>query len=193
MNDFQSTLGKVPFLTQEDFLISFWSNFLSDILIALIVAFIINKFTDLFRKPNLKFVVKQGGIYKDKITISKNSEGDYEAVGVVFAIKNSGNQIIKAGEGYWHTYIKSEISNFSAAGESHHQRDVLRYNVYPQSFTDLEVSYNFLIKKEEEIRSIPYFFQTDYGMFPKTMKMNQTNGTVILNKMGQLQFEVQEN
>lgn len=178
--------------------IDFWTNFLSSLissaLIALISFYIINTFTPLFNRPDLKMIVKQDGIYRDTILLSENKNGDYEAT-FHFAIKNMGNKSIKSGEGYWHTYIKDENSSspFGAFGEKNHQRGSINGSIYPGSFFDLGVAWNFIIKKEDLPNAeVPYFFSTDYGYFPSIIKLDKTTGEVNKKDMYKIGYEIKK-
>lgn len=182
------------FLIQKDFQVSFWSNLLADVVLTFVIVVLIRRFTSFFKSPKLKFVIKQEGFYRDKILLSKKADGDYEA-SFILAIRNDGNQMIKANEGYWHTYISTtENILVSAVGEKNHQRDLIKFPVYAKSFLDLEIEYNFRLKKENLIgNKIPYFFSTDYGYFPKTVKMDPKTGKILFKHMAYLEFEVNEN
>jgi hypothetical protein len=62
--------------------------------------------------------------------------------------------------------------------------------VYPKSFLDFGPEYKFLIKKDAmEKASVRYFFETDYGYFPKSVKLNQKTGAVAFSDMGSIELE----
>lgn len=185
------------FITQKDFLIAFWSSIFSTGVIAVIVAICVTYFTPLFKYPKLILVVKQEGSYNDKIKIAQKPDGDYEA-SFRLAIKNIGSQTFKPNEGYWHVYFpnveKIECLNgagaFIAQGENNHLRDLIKLPVYPKSFLDFGPEYKFLIKKDVMGKpSIHYFFETDYGYFPKSVKLNQQTGAVAFSDMESIELE----
>jgi hypothetical protein len=150
-------------------------------MVAAIFALAVGSFTDLVKKPKLSLVIKQNGFYRDTILLSLDTNGEYIA-SFSFAIKNAGTKAIKPGEGFWNTYIENSTwpSNFKyfVAGEPNHQRDEIRYSVYPKSHTDIiDFSYNLRIKKDLiKDAAIPYMFQTDYGNFPKNLKWDSNTG-----------------
>lgn len=185
------------FIMQKDFLIAFWSSIFSAGVIAVLAAWFVNIFTPLFKYPELTLVVKQEGFYNDKIKVSQRPDGDYEA-SFSLAIKNIGSQTFKPKEGYWHVYFpnaeKIETLNqsvgFVAQGEKSHLRDLINLPVYPKSFLDFGPEYKFLIKKSSlEKVGVYYFFETDYGYFPKTVKLNQKTGAVAFWDMGSIKLE----
>jgi hypothetical protein len=191
INQFQS------FITQKDFLIAFWSSVFSAILIAFMIAIFVNYFTPLFRHPELVLVVKQGGFYNDKLKITQRPDGDYEA-SFMLAIKNIGSKTLKASEGYWHVYFPNTdkietlagAQDFIAQGESNHLRDLINLPIYPKSFSDFGPEYKFIIKKDAVKKAaIYYFLATDYGYFPKTVKLDQKTGFVAFFDMGSIALE----
>lgn len=129
--------------------------------------------------------------------------GDYEA-SFRLSIKNSGNKTFKANEGYWHVYFENsnEISyiggaeSFTTYGEKTHQRDIINLPIYPGSFLDIGPEYKYIFKKVGEgpgnlnPKPIRYFFETDYGYFPKSVKMDPKTGAVLYNNMGSIFFEM---
>ena len=178
------------FLLDHDFKVSFWSGILSGIVVSAIVGFVVYKFTGVFKSPELSFVVKQDGFYRDSILLTEE-EKNYKAR-FQFAIKNSGNLAIKTGEGYWHLYIDTTSPTiFSAPEEQNHNRDLIRGTVYPGSFLDVNFVYELTIKKEDlEKSKIPYFFGTDYGQYPKTAKIDKSTGKVMFKNMSFINFEL---
>jgi hypothetical protein len=180
---------KVPTNFQE----AFWPNFWADLIVATIFGIIISQLTDLVKKPKLSLVVKQNGFYRDTILLTKEKNGLYTA-SFTFAIKNSGNKTLKGGEGYWNTYLdmRTVSSNFKylVAGEPAHQRDLIRYSIYPKSSTDiLDFKYDLSVKKEDvEKAFIPYMFQTDYGNFPKAIKWNPDTGAAPVHLFGKIKL-----
>jgi len=188
----------LQFIGQPDFQIAFWSSIFSTGIIALITALYVNFFTPLFKTPELSLVVKQDGVYVNKIKISKREDGDYET-SFRLAIKNGGNKTFKANHGYWHLYfpVTEKIEGFGDAsplvvpGENGHLRDVINLSVYPKSFLDFGPEYKLLIKKERiGSVSIRYFFETDYGYFPKTINLNQKTGLVLFTDMGLIELDL---
>jgi hypothetical protein len=181
----------IKFLLSHDFQISFWSSILSGLIVSGIIGFIVYQYTNIFKLPELGFVVKQNGFYRNKILLTKNIKGGYEA-SFQFAIKNSGNKTIEPGEGYWHLYLDT-TSNivFSDPGEPNHKRDIIQAPIYPDSFFDLNLVYKLDIKKEDlDKKKIPYFFQTIYGNYPKSVKMNSDTGQVLFKDMNFIQYEL---
>jgi hypothetical protein len=187
----------INFITQKDFLIAFWSSIFSAGVIAVIAAIIVNYFTPLFKYPELILVVKQKGFYNDKIEISQRPDGNYEA-SFRLAIKNIGNQTFKPNEGYWHVYFpnaeKMESLNgsdgFIAQGENNHLRDLINFPVYPKSFLDFGPEYKLVILKDAIRKtSVHYFFETNYGYFPKSVKLDQKTGAVAFSDMGYIELE----
>lgn len=185
----------IDFVFQTDFQIAFWSNLLSDAGFAIILAILIKCFTSVFNHPELTMVVKQKGEYGDQIKIEKRKDGDYEA-SFMLAIKNRGNETFKANEGFWHLYFpnaeKIEIldgANTIASGETNHLRDLINLPIYPKSFLDFGPEHRMIIKKElfEKI-SVHYFFSTNYGYFPKTVKLDQKTAFVPFSTMGKIEF-----
>lgn len=180
----------LEFMGQMSFQEAFWSNLLAGLVIALFATFWINRATDLFKKPKLKFVVKQDGCYRDTILLSKGEDGDFEA-SFRLAIKNEGNQTLRAREGYWHTYIlETEVrSPFSVLGESNHQRGLIEDAIYPQSFTDFGHEWRFKIPEDKlDSAYIPYFFATDYGYFPSMVRLDQGTGKILFSDMGKIGY-----
>jgi len=184
------------FILQRDFLISFWSSIFSTVFISLVVALMVNYYTPLFKYPKLILVVKQEGFYRDSIKISERADGDYEAQ-FTLAIKNRGNQTLRPNEGYWHVYFpdaKAEAQkgaeSFLAIKEDNHFRDLIRLPIYPKSFVDFGPEYKLLIKKDNINKArIRFFFATNYGYFPKSVKINQKTGAVAFSDMGSIQFD----
>lgn len=182
----------LAFFGQSEFQMAFWSALLSSLIISLAAAVWLNRATDLLRKPRLRLVVKQDGFYRDSVLLSKRSDGDYEA-SFHLAIRNDGNQTLRPGQGYWHTYILETEgkSPFSVAGEKNHQRDLIKDSIYSNSFTDIGHEWKFLIKKDKLKGSeIPYFFATDYGNFPKTVRMDSKTGIIPFKYMNQIGYQI---
>lgn len=109
------------------------------------------------------------------------------------AIKNVGNQAFKASEGYWHVYFPNvgamESSDgaaaFLALGETNHLRDLINLPIYSKAFLDFGPEYKFLVKKDIQGKVfVNYFFSTNYGYFPKTVKLNEKTGIVAFSDMG---------
>jgi hypothetical protein len=179
---------------ESSFQEAFWSNLLAGLIIAFMASLWINRATDFFKKPNLRLVVKQNGYYRDSILLSKRADGDYEA-SFRLAMRNDGNHTLRAGEGYWNTFILETEgkSPFSVLGEENHQRDLIRDAVYPQSFTDLGHEWKFKIQKEKlRDAEVPFFFSTDYGYFPQSVKMDSQTGKVQFLHMGKIGYELPE-
>lgn len=136
------------FIVSRDFQIAFWSAILSSLIVTGLVAFIVYHYTDLLKTPKLTFVVKQGQFYSDKVVLFQGADGDYEA-SFRLSIKNSGSEVFKAEEGYWHIYFPnaSGIENiggseaFHDSGQRTHLRDIINLPIYPNSFTDLGPEY----------------------------------------------------
>ena len=172
------------FIFGHDFQVSFWSG----IAVSAVVGFVIYQYTDVFRSPNLSFVVKQDGFYRDTVLLTE--DGDNYKARFQFAIKNSGNKAIKTGEGYWHLYINTASSTpFSAPEEQDHNRDMIRGTVYPGSFLDINMVYELTMKKEN-VKEIPYFFSTDYGQYPKTARTDPETGKVLFEDMRHIKYEL---
>ena len=176
----------VVFIFGHDFQVSFWSG----IAVSVIVGFIVYQFTDIFKKPNLCFVVKQNGLYRDKILLTE--EGKNYKARFQFAIKNKGNKAIKSNEGYWHLYINTiSPTIFSVPEEQDHNRDLIQGTVYPGSFLDVDIIYELTMKKEDvEKKRIPYFFSTDYGQYPKTAKIDSETGFILFKDMNFIEYEL---
>ncbi|MFM2374429.1 MAG: hypothetical protein RLZZ234_424 [Candidatus Parcubacteria bacterium] len=174
------------FIFGYDFQVSFWSG----IAMSAVVGFVVYQYTDVFKSPNLVFVVKQNGLYRDTIQLTKDGK-KYEAR-FQFAIKNIGNKAIKHNEGYWHLYL--DVKNptiFSAPEEINHSRGQINGTIYPSSFFDIGLVYELEINEENLSKAeIPYFFSTDYGQFPETAVINQETGEVLWKDMGYIKFEV---
>jgi hypothetical protein len=182
-------LNKITgFIFSHDFQVSFWSG----LAVSAVVGFVVYQYTDLFKTPNLSFVVKQDGFYRDSILLSE--EGKYYRARFQFAIKNSGNKAVRANEGYWHLYIDSASSTlFSAPGESNHNRGLIDGTIYPGSFLDIGIVYDLKMKKEDSAKNeIPYFFSTDYGQFPRTAKVDPHTGKIFFKDMGWIKYEIPE-
>jgi len=179
------------FVLEHDFLVAFWSSILSGLIVSLLIGFIVYQYTNIFKSPKLSFVVKQNGFYRDTILLSEGRQGNYEAT-FQFAIKNSGNQTINAGEGYWHLYIKTDSPTiFSAPGEQNHNRDLIQSQVYPGAYLDINFFYKLVVKKDDIGKAeIPYFFQTAYGNYPKTVKIDPKTGNVPWEDMDYIKFEL---
>ncbi|MFA5996900.1 MAG: hypothetical protein WC791_00220 [Candidatus Paceibacterota bacterium] len=176
---------------------AFWPNFWADVFVAALFGIILNQFTDLLKTPKLSLVVKQDGFYRDTILLRADKNGKYVAT-VNFAIKNTGNKTIKTGEGYWNTYLdfkpKGKGFHYFVAGEPGHQRDLIRYSVYPNSFTDInDFQYDISINKEDLEKShIPYMFQTDYGNFPRNIKWDLSTGGAPRDQFAFIKIELQK-
>jgi hypothetical protein len=181
----------IKFLLSHDFQTSFWSSILSGLIVSTIIGFIVYQYTNIFKSPELSFVVKQDGFYRNTILLTKNASGSYEA-NFQFAVKNSGNKTIEPGEGYWHLYVDTTSSTiFSDPGVSDHKRDIIQAPIYPNSFLDLNFVYKLDIKKEDiETRKIPYFFKTIYGDYPNTAKMDSNTGKVLFKDMSFIGLEL---
>ncbi|TAM40452.1 hypothetical protein EPN54_02645 [bacterium] len=188
------TLSLMP---QNDFKIAFWANVYSSLLITVMVAIFINYFTPLFKHPELIIVVKQNSFYSNKIKITQKPDGNYEA-SFRLAIKNIGSKTFRANGGYWHVYFPSAekietlngAGGFIAQGENNHLRDLINLPVYPKSFLDFGPEYKLLIKKDALRKtSIRYFFETDYGYFPNSVRLDQKTGAVLFSDMGSIEFE----
>ncbi len=180
-------------LFHGDFAISFWSSFLSSLVVAGLTALIVYLFTDIFKSPELKIVVKQNGFYRDTVLLTRKKNDTYEAV-FHLAIKNEGNQSLKKDQGYWHVYVNTlDQGSISALGETNHQRDMITYPVYPKSFLDLNVEYRVSLKSDQiKDFKIPYFLATEYGYFPSTVKMDQRTGAILFKDMGSIGIEIAE-
>lgn len=173
---------------------AFWSNLLAGLLLAFVASIWINRATDFFKKPQLRLVVKQNGYYRDTILLSKRDDGDYEA-SFRLAIRNDGNQTLQARQGYWQTFILETEgrSPFSVLGEENHQRGLIEDAVYPKSFTDFGHEWKFKIKKDNlKSADVPFFFSTDYGYFPKSVRVEPRTGKVLFAHMGSVGYELPE-
>ncbi|MBP6858309.1 MAG: hypothetical protein KBC33_00540 [Candidatus Pacebacteria bacterium] len=182
----------LQFLTRDSFWEAFSSNLLAGLVVAFLVALWINRTTDLFKRPKLTLVVKQNGHYREKILLSNRLDGDFEA-SFYFAIRNDGNQVLRPFQGYWHTYIhETEGRNqFSVSGEDNHQRGIISDAVYPSSYTDFGTEWKFKIPKDKlNSVDVPYFFATDYGYFPSSVKMDQGTGQIPYSTMGKVGYEL---
>lgn len=180
----------IHFLISTDFLVAF----LSGMLVFIFSAMWVNHVTGVFKKPTLKMTVKQISFYRDSILLTKKEDGNYEA-SFSLAIKNNGNKPIKQGEGYWHVYIPNENNPLRVLGEDNHIRDTIKYTCYPGNFLDIsDAQYIFPIKKEDLDKvlktGIPYFFETDYGYFPDTIKIDQKTGAIFFKDMGSISVEL---
>lgn len=180
----------VDFLLSPDFQVSFWSALFSGLIVSAVVAFIAYQYTDIFKSPNLSFVVKQGGHYRK--TILLNEEGENYKARFQFAIKNNGNKPVKNGQGYWHLYIDVKSPTiFSAPEEIGHSRGPIDGTIYPGSFFDINLIYELSIKKDSVEKSeIPYFFNTDFGQYPRTATVDSSTGKVNFESMGHIKFEI---
>jgi hypothetical protein len=175
-------------LGSSSFQVNFWSNLIADIIAGLAFLIVLNRVTDWFKSPVLRMVVKQDGFYRDTIVLSAREDGDYEAT-FVLSIKNEGNHILRADEGYWHAYMYAN-NVFSANGEKNHQRDLIKAPVLPGYFLDITSEYKLLVHKEDiKSASIPYFFATTYGYFPRSTKMEQQSGFTAFESMGKVKCE----
>lgn len=178
----------VTFFTQE----ALWTNVTAALIVALIIGLFAYFNTDFLHSPKLVMVVKQDGKYNEALTFTKRADGTYFA-SFVLAIKNEGNLAIKERGGYWHAFINATGSPFAVAGESNHQRDWIQHDVYPRSFTDIPgVVWNLTIAAtefENTKGSIPYFFATGKGYFPKTVSLDK-DGLVRFESMGHIWFMV---
>jgi hypothetical protein len=173
----------------------FWINFFSSILVAGVVGAFVYLTTDFLHAPKLAMVVKQDNGYSEKLKFKKNAEGKYQA-SFVLAIQNKGNLTMDSMGGYWHVYIPvNSPSPFSVPGENVHQRDYIRDLVFPNSFTDIVAEWSLLLT-EEEVKnpnaSIPYFFATEYGYFPKTVSMKENGHLSRPSDLGHIKFEIVE-
>ncbi|MFA6535804.1 MAG: hypothetical protein WCT25_00040 [Candidatus Paceibacterota bacterium] len=174
------------FLSSHDFQVSFWS----EVIVAAVVGFVVYQYTDVFKSPNLCFVVKQDGFYRDTILLVENGD-DYTAR-FQFAIRNSGNKALKAGEGYWHLYVNTNLPTIFSVPEEHdHNRDLIRGTIYPGSFLDIDLVYELKVKKEDiGEKEIPYFFSTDHGQYPAMAEIDPATGKVLFKNMGYIKFEL---
>ena len=192
MNEFIKRLMEaVNFLSSHDFQISFWSSIFSGLIVSGVIGFIVYQYTNVFKSPELSFVAKQDGFYRNTILLTKNVSGNYEA-NFQFAIKNSGSKTIEAGKGYWHLYVETTSSTiFSDPGAPDHKRDIIQFPIYPNFFLDLPFIYKLDIKKEDvNKKEIPYFFQTIYGNYPDTVRMDLDTGKILFKDMGLIGFEL---
>lgn len=189
-----TTTNIYQFLTQQDFAVSFWSNLLSTVLVSVVAALVVNRFTNIFKQPKLSLVVKQGGLYRNSVIVGKRADNKYEA-SFSLAINNTGNKAIETNEGSWHVYFPNASSthmtgdDYSSIGEPNHHRDYIRYPIFPKSFFDLGVEYKILIEEPNLTTiKIRYFFETIYGYFPSTVKLNPETGFVLFEDMEQIGF-----
>ncbi len=174
------------FILGHDFQVSFWSG----IAVSAIIGFVLNKYTDIFKLPNLSFVVKQNGLYRNTILLTDS--GENFTARIQFSIKNDGNKSIKNNEGYWHLYLQVDSPTiFSAPEEDSHSRGLIEGTIYPGSFYDINFVYELKIKKENLLKSeITYFFSTDYGQYPKMAVIDKDTGAVLFKNMGHIKFEL---
>lgn len=186
------------FFASRDFQISFWSSIISSIVVSAIIGLVVYHFTTLFKTPKLTFVVKQGQFYSNKVVLLESANGDYEA-SFRLSVKNYGSEAFKSGEGYWHVYFPnaSGVTNtggtevFQDSGQRTHFRDLINLPIYPDSFTDLGPEYKIYIKRENISKSgIRFFFQTNYGYFPKSVKIDSDTGAVKYEDMGYIEVSV---
>lgn len=151
---------------------SFLSNLLSSGIIAIVFGIFIFQFTELTKKPVLSMVIKQGGVYSKEIKLTKLQDGNYET-NFRIAIQNSGNKMLKPGEGYWHFYVPGSSDRQRA-------RDLINLPIFQKSFLDIDVQeFKFKILKEHLDKfKVYYFFETSYGYFPNTTILDQQTGVV---------------
>lgn len=150
-----------------------------------------------FRKPKLRMVVKHDRLYQNTIKVSRRDDGDFETSFRV-AIKNDGNGILKQGEGYWHLYFPS-VSKVVSDSESkqfispdlEHIRGLISLPVFQKSFLDIGPEFKFLVRKELiDNFKIYYFFETNYGYFPRTAKINSETAEVLYEDMSSIPIEI---
>lgn len=180
----------------RDFTVSFWSNFLSSAIVVILFGTFIDQFTELTKKPLLKMVVKQEKVYSDKITFTKAKDGNYEA-SFRIAINNYGSKMLKPGEGYWHFYLPgvSEVSPDKEAGrflssDKDHLRELINLPLFPKSFLDIGPEFRIKVIKDN-VNSFKayYFFETNYGYFPRTVVLDSKSGLVEYKKMTEIEVK----
>lgn len=187
----------LTYIQSQDFIENFWSNLASACVIAIFFGIFINQFTTIAKKPNLKMTIRQRGKCTNKIIFNLRDDGNYET-SYRLAIQNSGNKVLKPQEGYWHYYlpgaIKTEIINnedgkFLTMDEGHY-RDYITLPIYPKSFLDINMEHRHIVPKERKDNfKAYYFFETDYGFFPSTVKMDPNSSEVEYEKMGEMEVE----
>lgn len=195
----QNIISLRNFISQNDFQVSFLSSLLSGITLSALVGLITYQFTNIFKRPKLSIVVKQGPFYRDEVIFTKRDDGDYEA-SFYLSIKNQGTQTVMPQEGYWHIYFPNALdvkplegpNLFSAQLEKSHLRDIINMPIFPSSFLDFGPEYKVHIPKDNKDWDIRYFFETNYGYFPKSVKLNQKDGSVQYKDMGKINVIFQE-
>jgi hypothetical protein len=176
--------------TPSSFQDAFWPNFWADMIVATVFGFALSIFMDLIKKPKLVLCVKQNGVYRSKILLVDAGNDTYKA-SFQFAIKNVGNRTFKKGEGYWYIYIFSnKKTNFDVPGDKYKKRQEIIYTIYPNSYIDLDFTYDLEIKKSEIAKyRIPYLFETDHGYFPKNPRIDAQTAVVNTEDVGHLELE----
>jgi len=184
------------FELEVDSMSEFWINLFSTLVAALII-FCIGRVFGYFtlEKPDLSMVVKQKGSYSDTIIFTKQDDGSHVA-DFQLAIENKGKLTLKADDGFWHTFIKTDeaVTPLTAPGEHDHQRGLISYSIYPGYIVDIDgTQYHLVIKKgDKPAKGLPYFFATDYGFFPNSTKFDLGTGQVSMSTIGLIKFEVKE-
>ncbi len=172
------------------FISTFWSNLLSSATITILFGIFIDQFTELTKKPSLRMVIKQGRSYSDRIVLTCREDGNYET-SFRIAIRNDGNKMLKPAEGYWHFYLPNaqdvkpdgEAAKF-VSSDNDHIRNCIDLPIFPKSFLDVGPEFKITIPKADvETFKVYYFFETNYGYFPKTISMDQNTGLIEFNRM----------
>ncbi len=189
----------------NDFWDSFLANFLADLSVLLLISLLVKPFYKniIKAKPKLKFIIKQGPFYSGVVKLQKKENGDHEAI-FRFAIKNLGEATFKPNEGYWHVYFPDAdmvesikgANGFESAMEPTHHRNIIDLPIHSGSVLDIGPEYRYIFKKESQgekelkPKSIYYWFETDYGNFPSSAKVNSKDGSVNYKDMGIINFEI---
>ena len=187
-------LGFVYVCGAHGFQDSFWPNFWADLIIAIIFGTLISEYTSLTKTPKLRMSIKQEGLCARNIKFSLNENGEYDA-SFNLAAHNSGNKMLKSQEGYWHIYFSNGVQVQMSGSETYelidgnHVRNIILLPIYPNSFLDIGPQFKIRVKSLENF-SVHYFFSTEYGYFPGTVRMNQETARVEYETMGKIIGEV---
>jgi hypothetical protein len=156
---------------------NFWPNFWANLTVGVIITSVIG------------WIIKVSKTVKLELTVKfRNIEGGEQVA--EFGISNSGKISIKPEEVFYHIFIvEDDVPQGIKANLKHNNRITIanvKYidfsgkldePIFPGRATKaLTVSYT---KDRNGTHEIPYYLSTMYGLFPKTMTLNQSTGVAL--------------
>ena len=183
-----------------EFVAGFFSNLLSQIVGATIMAFLLYEVFKRFFSPQLSLQIKQAGRFGTSLR-AERLDAEHCKIEFNVAIRNKSQRTLASQNAYWHIIIPYESVKIVKAScpvtkseDGKRLHSLVDKPVMPNSFLDTgcKILLELTIPKNETERGffLYWYIASEHGYFPRSVSIDKETGNVEFRSMGKLPIEI---